>query len=264
MYKNIGNLYIEDGVERPKDAFQKLEIDSPIIYEVVRVINNQILFLDDHMNRLKHSLILTNKSTAIIAEIIRSLQVLIEKHPQLNKNIKVDVYDGHYRCYFMESFYPDQTLYETGVKTTLLAHHRDNPEVKQLNMGYKQMIEDIKGDRYFEVLLEDSEGYVIEGSRSNLIFVKDDTLFSAPLHEILEGITFKNVFKMAKTLGYNICYKKVALKDIKDMDACFITGTSLGVLPIQSINEMEFDSVNNEVIHALHEAYNNQTKVEEK
>lgn len=253
MYKNIGNYYMADGHKVRASEFKTLETKQ-IIYEVIRVIDNKILFMKDHMNRLRRSLELVGASNEIVNLIEESLDVLLEGHKDLNKNIKIDVYKGHYRCYFMESFYPKQELYETGVKTTLYNHRRLNPEVKALNMDYKTTIEKIKAGKYFEVLLVNDEGFVLEGSKSNLLFIKDNVLISSPLNDILNGVTFRNVISMAENLKIKIDFRRVHKNELKDLDACFITGTSLGVLPISCIDKITYNT-KHDIIIALMKTY---------
>lgn len=253
MYKNIGMFFIENDERKMADGFRADLDKKHIIYEVVRVIDKNVLFLEDHMQRLRNSLKLVGKDIGIVDRIEKAVQILVTGH-DFNKNIKIDVYNSDYRCYFIESFYPDETSYLEGVNTTLYRHERSQPEVKQLNMDYKKTIEEIKNGRYFEVLLEDDQGCVIEGSRSNLLYIKDDVIFSAPLEDILNGVTFRNVIKMAEILDINVVYKRIHKDELGFMDACFITGTSIGVLPIKSIDSNLYQ-VNHPVIEKLIAAY---------
>ncbi len=247
MYKNIGYYYIVDDYKVGASEFTSLETDQ-IIYEVIRVIGNKILFKIDHMNRLRRSLELVGDSSEIVDRIEDSLEILLDGHKGLDKNIKIDVYNGHYRCYFMESFYPKRELYETGVETTLYNYNRLNPEVKALNMDYKATIEEVKSDKYFEVLLVNSEGFVLEGSKSNLLFIKDDVLISAPLGDILNGVTLRNVIRMAENLKIKVEFRRVHKNELKEVNACFITGTSLGILPISYIDEIKYNSKHDIII----------------
>lgn len=253
MYKNIGTFFIENDEQKTADEF-KSDLDKEnIIYEVVRVIDNKFLFLEDHMLRLRNSLRLVGRDQDIVDRIEKVVQVLVAGH-DLNKNIKIDVYNDNYRCYFTESSYPADTLYLEGIETTLFHYVRSQPGVKQLDMDYKKTIEKIKDGRYFEVLLEDDKGFVIEGSRSNLLYIKDSTIYSAPLEDILNGVTFRNVIKMAERLDFDIVYKRIHKDELDKIDACFITGTSIGVLPIKTIDNIEFQ-VDHPVIKSLMEAY---------
>ncbi|MBN2797454.1 MAG: aminotransferase class IV [Clostridia bacterium] len=253
MYDIIGDYYLENGIVRPVDSFQLETHSEQVIYEVIRVINGKILFLEDHMQRLRHSLDFIHLELSLVDKIQRDLNKLLEGH-SFNQNIKIDVYDHTYRCYFIKSKYPDKSLYDSGVDVCILEHHRKNPEIKALDMAYKARIEEIKGNQYFEVLLKDEEGHILEGSRSNVIYVKGNQIISAPLNEILNGVTFKNVVKMAHELNIDVVYRKIHHEELKDLEACFLTGTSLGVLPIRKIYDLEYD-VKHPVLKQLMESY---------
>lgn len=256
MYKNIGHFFIENGQKKDADEFEfKLKADN-IIYEVIRVIKGRVLFLDDHMVRLAESLEMVDEPSEIVQDIKKQITTLVEGHKHLDKNIKIDVYNQMYRVYFMESFYPENSCYEDGVQTTLYHHNRLNPEVKRLNMSYKAEIEKVKGDAFFEVLLVNDLGFVTEGSRANLLFVKNGCLYSTPLHEILNGITFKNVIKMCAVHHIPVHYRSIHMDELTTVEACFLTGTSLGVLPIETIDGYHFDSANHPVVKTLIKAYN--------
>lgn len=256
MYKNIGAYYIGDGKVMLSETFNGLKSDR-IIYEVMRVLNGQVLFLEDHMNRLEYSL----NQVSIVADvnaIKEQVLHLVSINEQMDKNIKLDVIEGRYRIYFMESYYPNEELYKEGVVTTAVKLQRHNPTVKQLNMDYKRHIEMIKDNQFFEVLLINQNDKITEGSRANLVFFKDNTLYSAPLEEILTGITFKNVIKMSQTLGLKIQYESVGITELDEMEGCFLTGTSLGVLPIKSIDHHIYDSANHPIVLKLIQAYTSQ------
>lgn len=253
MYQNIGKYFIEDYEIKTADMFQFQLKEEKIIYEVIRVIKNQPLFLEDHLERLAASLMKSGLSLDLTL-IEEGIKKLIELNPNMDKNIKVDVTKNSFRVYFMESFYPDEDYYKVGVKVKTAQIVRHNPTVKALNMDYKKKIEKIKND-CFEVLLVNESGEVTEGSRANLIFVKDDTLYSTPVDQILVGVTFKNVLKMAIQRNIQVKYEATRKIDLEKMNACFLTGTSLGILPICQIDELKFDSVNDEVVLKLMQAY---------
>lgn len=260
MYKNIGKKFIYNNEIISNDKFI-FELDSSnIIYEVIRVIDNKVVSLDGHMKRLKESMENFSIDLKVVELIKNNISELIEIHKDFNRNIKIDVYENEgkydYRLYFVESVYPKAELYKAGVRTTASHIVRDHPHIKILNMDYKKKIQELKGKDYFEVLLVNDTGYITEGSRANLVFVKGNTLFITPLKDILVGITLKSVIGYIDELGCNIKYLSVHLDKISDYDACFLTGTSLGVLPINSIDETNFKSSTNPLVLDLIEAYN--------
>lgn len=253
MYKNIGNCYVYNGEIASIENFEEHLHAQTIIYEVVRVIGGRPLFLEDHLIRLNNSLEKSGMCVAI-EDIREGIFQLIHYHQAFDKNIKIDVTKGCYRLYFVESSYPPDALYDEGVNVRTAKIIRDNPTVKALNMNYKSQIATLKED-YFEVLLVNESSEIIEGSKANLVFVKDAQLISAPLDQILVGVTFKNVLKMAEFLDLSVKYNSVKIGELSSIEACFLTGTSLGILPIHQIDDIKFHSEKHEIVIKLMQVY---------
>ncbi len=58
-------------------------------------------------------------------------------------------------------------------------------------------------------------------------------------------------------------YKSIKLNELDAMEACFLTGTSLGVLPIHQINDKIFNSETHNLVLKLMEAYQQEIKGEQ-
>ena len=256
MYENVGTYYFLNNKSYLGHTFNLEDVPNHGIYEVVRVFNGKVLFFQDHMNRLSQAMENINIPILKLEVIKNNIHKLIEDHPGLNSNIKIDVGKEFSRVYFVKSYYPEEKLYQKGISTTLLDHDRKNPHFKIMDMDYKKKIEAIKKKGFFEVLLVNREDIITEGSRSNLIFIVNDTLIGAPLDLILHGVTFKNVLKMAKNFGFKYQETGLKVKDLNSVDACFITGTSLGVLPIDSIDDIHYKSSEHYIVKSLMKAYN--------
>jgi D-alanine transaminase len=81
------------------------------------------------------------------------------------------------------------------------------------------------------------DGAVLEGSRSNVFFVKDDRLWTAPLtNYILPGITRGVVLEAAERLGLPVCLQPCFEEDLPSVQECFVTATTVEITPITSIN----------------------------
>jgi branched-subunit amino acid aminotransferase/4-amino-4-deoxychorismate lyase len=81
----------------------------------------------------------------------------------------------------------------------------------------------------FEGLLCNQDGYLVDGSRSSLLMLKDKTL--TILEGGIEGITRQQVVLRAQTLGFKI--KRAYLKPSEIDGQLFIAGTGIGLLQIQ-------------------------------
>lgn len=81
----------------------------------------------------------------------------------------------------------------------------------------------------FEGLLCNQDGYLVDGSRSSLLMLKDKTL--TILEGGIEGITRQQVALKAQSLGFEI--RRTYLKPSEISGQLLIAGTGLGLLAIQ-------------------------------
>lgn len=237
---------------------------SSTIYEVLRVVSGIPVFLERHMDRLEVSAKLLNHSIAGISDNIRySIGELIKANNSPDKNMKIIVYNMEnpipdYMVYFILSNYPTPEQYDVGVNVILLEEERNNPNAKVVNSGYKERVATALADaNAYEALLVNRENEITEGSRSNIFFVRDNKLFTAPKGNVLMGITRLYVFELCKDLGIDIIEEPISVSILKEMEGVFMTGTSPKILPIGTIGDMSFNSAKNPIIKALMNQYDN-------
>lgn len=97
-----------------------------------------------------------------------------------------------------------------------------------------------KAKGYDEALLLDPAGFVAEGPGANFFMQKDNKLFTAPLGNILPGITRATVIQLAKDNGIEVVEKLFTIEDVNSADSAFYTGTAAEVVGINSLNEYKF------------------------
>ena len=77
------------------------------------------------------------------------------------------------------------------------------------------------------------DGFITEGSRSNIFIVADGTLFTHPESGyILSGITRKNIIRFAKESGIPVEEVPFPEKDLGKIQEAFISNTSAEVTPV--------------------------------
>jgi branched-chain amino acid aminotransferase len=111
----------------------------------------------------------------------------------------------------------------------------------------------VEGDCY-EIILENDDGYISEGSRSNLFFIRENTLFTSPVEDVLPGITRKKVIEIAESLGIELHERGVRRDELYHFEAMFLTGTSIKILPVLSVEKYRFDT-NHPILRSLMESY---------
>ncbi|NLV88741.1 MAG: aminotransferase class IV [Tissierellia bacterium] len=237
-------------------------IEKPPIYEVIRIIDGVPLFFQDHLNRMYDSANLIDfqipREEKEIREDIRTL-ILKNKVDRLNVKLlaaDVDHMGKVFLVYNIESFYPSKEYYIKGIHTTLFYYERDNPNAKVLVTSFKEDVaKALKEKEAFEALLVNKSGYIPEGSRSNMFFVKGDKVYTAKASEVLIGITRKYIFNVCDKLNIKIVEESIHVDDLDKLDGAFMSGTSVNVLPISSIDNIKLDSVNNRIISEINRAY---------
>jgi branched-chain amino acid aminotransferase len=146
-------------------------------------------------------------------------------------------------CYFISFFYPSPPMYSEGVKLLTFPYIRSSPGIKRWDSTFRESVgRFIRENGIYEVALVNSEKQVTEGSRSNIFFIAgDNRLVSTPGNEILPGITRKYVLQICREEGIRILERPVHLKELGEMSACFISGTSPKILPVRQLDGFLFD-----------------------
>lgn len=224
-------------------------------YEVIRVIDRKPLFLEEHLTRLKKTA--PNIDAKNILELI--IFFIKKTDEKINQNIflSYNLETEESMVCFTKSFYPPKKWFLKGIDIGILEIKRDNPNFKIYNKIYKKKVEDyLKENDYFETLIVNN-GIITEGSRSNVFFIKEATVLTPPLHQVLPGITREKVFEILKKLDYSLEERNVEITEIESFDGVFITGTSIDILPIKAILNKTLNTFNNRVYNEIYERYEN-------
>lgn len=261
----IAQFYIVNGelkVTSNVRIFQRIE--KPPIYEVIRVVDGIPLFLEDHIKRMRESArIIDYQIERADKEIEGDIRELILQNKIENLNVKLLCTDIEklgqvFLIYFIKSFYPPEEYYEKGIHTILFHHKRENPNAKVQMISFREEVaKQLDEKKAFEALLVNEEGYIPEGSRSNMFFVKGDKIYTAPKGDVLLGITRKYILKVCEELNIKVVEENIHVEDLDKLDGAFMSGTSVNVLPIATIGDIELDSVNNRIIKAINKGYAN-------
>jgi len=256
-----GKYYYLDGLVCSAGYDLDIPAGEAIFYEVIRTFAGIPLFFKDHMKRLCDGIATRYPVPEGLAEnIITGINSLSDCELVQEINVRVMVtfrHEGYSLmiCYIPSS-YPSEKMYEEGVKLILHFAERQNPEVKIFNNNLRTSVNDelVKRDAY-EALLVNSEGFITEGSRSNVFFIdSDNTIFTAPDNMVLSGITRKYIIEICRNESIGIILKPVKALDISKFQTIFITGTSPMVLPVERVDNEIFNP-NNTLVARLHEIY---------
>lgn len=238
-------------------------MEDKIIYEVLRIIDGKPLFLEKHLERMENSFKLINKKFTLKSEdICEKIDRLIKSENKNIGNIKITykVNENKLDVFFIDHFYPTEDMYENGVKTILYFGERENPNAKIINDDFRSKVtKEIKEHNAFEAILIDRNGFITEGSKSNIFMVKDNKLLTSQTKAVLPGVTRGEIIELAKECGIEVEEVEYSYKDIDKLDGMFISGTSPRVLPINSVGNIKINP-KNEIVLKLMSKYNDAIK----
>ncbi len=261
MNKEIkGEWYYCSGNFLPVNKFEPSYLQNGIsVYEVLRIIRGKPLFLNDHLIRFENSLAAVhNKEVFLEYNFQHIIKELVKKNDLWEGNIKL-VFNMH-ECiklyvYFVPHYYPNTQQHKDGIKIVSERLERTEPGVKAVNLTMRKKTESIfKESDIYEVLLVDHHGEVTEGSKSNIFFVKDQVIYTAPVHTVLPGITRKYVFKICEEKGIKTKEGPISFSQINLYEAVFISGTSPKILPVKQIDNIIFRT-NHPILYMLMDEY---------
>jgi branched-chain amino acid aminotransferase len=238
------------------------------VYETLKVRNNILYFLDQHVDRLIHSAeqldMLHGFTRDEIKKYIQELVDVLAKdsdNPKFSCNLKMLLIGGAKKdedaqlfILALDPLYPNRKFYKQGVKTVTVNYQRALPNVKSLNMLMSFLAYRKAGvNECYDALLLDHNGHILEGTRTNFYVIKDKTIISPLEKDILEGVTRQTVLSVAKKNGYKVVEKDIPFSEIKKnaYDGAFLTSTSSKIVPINQIDDFHFEKISEDILNLI-------------
>jgi branched-chain amino acid aminotransferase len=247
MNECYGNNFILNGELQPVELFDNsLVYEGDSIYEVIRMVKGLPVFFNDHINRLEISVRLQRKTMLAGIDTLKENIIALsrsEKRKDINLKIVFNYNKSdNYLLYLIEPFYPTNEQYKKGVKGVLFYAERKDPESKVINHKLRSEIyHRLIIDGAYEALLVNRKNCITEGSRSNLFFIKEESLITAPEAAVLGGITRKNLIEICRENGIDVKFTCIKADKISEYDSIVMTGTSPVVLPFYCIDKTYFN-----------------------
>jgi branched-chain amino acid aminotransferase len=135
---------------------------------------------------------------------------------------------------------PADNLYRDGISIIISGLKRDThiASIKTGNLIHQVLgAQEASAKNAVEAIFLTPDGYVSDGTRSNIYFVKDDDVLT-PASEvgIVAGITRSLVLEVAGEIGIRIREEKFVPTEVQDADEAFITSTTRGILPVTRVD----------------------------
>ncbi|HZK10389.1 MAG TPA: aminotransferase class IV [Clostridia bacterium] len=212
------------------------------IYEVLRVLEGKPVFLKEHLDRLQNSWLFYHSepmdSKTLKKEILALASQGLDPH---NIRIEVEIEGGAYLLTRVEGAYPSQEMKEKGVDLATYKHMRHNPQVKAIDPLLNERAQAFRQEKGVYSLLYVYEGEVGECQRANIFFIRDGVLITARDEDVLLGVTRQKVLEIAQDLNLPLVKRIVRQEELFTMEAAFMTGTSIHILPVRKIDGFAYN-----------------------
>ena len=268
LEENVGRYVCVNGTLVDSEGLAGLALRTPVdddaVYEVIRVVDGVPLFWEDHLARLSASLHSAGLPQVDPSALAHDAALLVRELPLAVGNLRVVATESMRVMHQRKHAYPAEETYWNGVAVGTMAWDRVKPGEKAVRPDYKKAVaaklaQSGPFGRYYETLLVSSDGRVTEGSRSNAFFLDRATgiLRTTPDADVLLGVTRRHVLEAVRRAGVPLRQDAATASDVLAgrYAAVFLTGTSIGVLPVSSIEGRALASARDETIARIRTEY---------
>jgi 4-amino-4-deoxychorismate lyase len=127
------------------------------------------------------------------------------------------------------------------VCTTRLSRNVKLAGIKHLNRLEQVLARGEWCDEYQEGLMLDTDGYILEGTMSNVFTVQGDTLLTPDLSQAgIAGIMRQKIMQCAARLSIPIAVCKKNLRDLENADGVFFCNSIIGIWPVRTLIDKPF------------------------
>lgn len=223
------------------------------VYEYMRFYDGKGFMLEEHLDRFYRSAELIRLNPGISrAELLAVMSELLERSGLRHADIYMQLTRGiaprnhpfpdapaSLSMTVKPSRKVDPELRKQGASVLLHPDERwMNCHIKSLNLLPNVLAKQAAVDAgCFEAVLIREDGYITEGSSSNMYLVKDGAIRTAPLsNRILPGIRREAVRRIALEAGIPFIEEPFTPAELLDADEAFLTSTGIEIIPVVQLH----------------------------
>lgn len=244
------------------------------IYETMRAYGGIVFMFEKHLERLRrsaasirlsvpdapfirdavYSALAANKlSDAYVRVTVSRGKGPVGLDPELCKTPTFVVIAEEFRQY-PGSFYREGTKLIVANTRRNLAGAVD-PKIKSLNFLNNILAKmEAKEKGAFEAIMLNHEGFIAEGTVSNIFFVRHGVLCTPSVDVgILDGITRDIVISLARNSGISVEEGKFYPAELRGASEVFFTNTTAEVMPVSRVDDVVYQT--GEITGTLHRLY---------
>jgi 4-amino-4-deoxychorismate lyase len=243
------------------------------VFETFRTYDGHPFLLDDHLERLNHSLREMNIAKSFTrCEVMEILHRLLEANRLKNAYVRLNVSAGVGDIGLQTSEYDQPTVimymkpllapsFSKGKIGIVLKTRRNTPEGKE-RLKSHHYLNNIIGKREVgsrtdvEGIFLNEQGYVAEGIVSNIFWVKNGTVYTPAIHVgILNGVTRQFVIALLNALKIECQEGFYTLDHLRQADEIFVTNSIQEIVPIYQMDGRAYQGANGPVTSLLQKHY---------
>jgi branched-chain amino acid aminotransferase len=250
------------------------------VFETVKIVNEKILFLEDHYFRLMSSMRVIRMEIPMnfTLEYLEEQILLLLKNNKIasSARARITVYrnDGGYYLpknntvsFLIHAVPLEAAEYFISESEYEVDLYKDFYITKHLLSSIKttNRLINVTGSIYASengldncILINDSKN-IVEALQGNIFMLKDKRLITPPVSEgCLNGVMRKQILELAKKMnGIEVAEEIISPFDLQKADELFVTNVIKGVQPITKYRKKEFSiEVSKTLVAMLNESLN--------
>jgi branched-chain amino acid aminotransferase len=233
------------------------------VFETVKILDNKILFLEDHYFRLMASMRILRMEIPMnfTMEFFENEILNVTRNENLSNSARarMTVYRKEGGLYLPENNNIDYCISVSKIEKVTYEIEKNDYEVDLFKDFYisKQLLSTIKSTNklinitgsiyakengYDNCLLLNEEKNIVEALNGNLFMLKEGVLSTPPLSDgCLNGIMRKQILILAKTIeNIEVIETTISPFDLQKADELFITNVIKGIQPITKYRKKKY------------------------
>jgi len=215
------------------------------VFETLRMYKGRVFAFDEHMDRLAAGLRhfglrppltrgeiekVINRLSRLNSMVNARVRVIIWRNSRLNISVSLE-----------RLKLPNKAMYRRGYRVMSAPMAKKitrHCEVKSVDYKFFRSAYTSAAQKGFnEAVFFNNKGHLVEGSRTNIFFSKNGSLFTPSLQcGCLNGITRMHVIRCARGLGIRVKFVKARRDELLKADEAFLTGSTLEIMPVESVD----------------------------
>ena len=246
------------------------------LFETIRVINGESIFLNAHFNRISNGLevlkIKQNYSFNLNSLNRYINELLLYKNIKQGGKVKVYVFRGGLGTYkpetnqmsfIIEAIDLEHNIYELNKKGYLVdVYNEYSKTVNQLSffktsnsLLYVLAAVSASENNLDDLFIVNEKSEIIESSNSNIFLFKDEVLLTPPSNSgCIQGVMRIEVIRAARDLGIKVLESNVYKEDLEKSREIFLSNVISGIRWVGGYKKKRFyNSISKKIIEKLNQ-----------